>query len=459
VPAFPPDSVATAYLTTPPEACVPGPIVTRPQLLNLSSLAPRDFERLCFRLTRTLGSVQQVHIYGVPGQGQEGIDLYARRVDGTYVVVQCKRRSDKLTVAEITKAVDTFLAGHWAGQAKEFVLAVTAGLDRAEHTDQIEVERKKLAKRDITFTVWDEGELSALLKDHPRVVDDFFGRQTVTDFLGEDESRKLGDRLDAADMVAYRRQLGTLYREVFHSQERGTYSGERSSPLDERFVLPDVEAGVTLSQPFQAVVTAEDQGPVADFSPPAILRSSSAVDPSAAVIGSASPASVTQPAPFHDRVDTLDWLGSGTRHLVIGVPGAGKSALLRMLVMDILADDPVLVARLDRFHDVLPVWLPFAFWTAAARKDRDCGSVMGALRHWLKVQDHDELWLVVPTDVSLAVGTVDSMATAAKSRVAEGFDVLKVKVGTDAATDINRVTAVRQAVGPEVRIRLDANQG
>ncbi|MFD8867725.1 mandelate racemase/muconate lactonizing enzyme family protein [Streptomyces sp. NPDC059590] len=67
--------------------------------------------------------------------------------------------------------------------------------------------------------------------------------------------------------------------------------------------------------------------------------------------------------------------------------------------------------------------------------------------------------LVVPTDVSLAVGTVDSMATAAKSRVAEGFDVLKVKVGTDAATDINRVTAVRQAVGPEVRIRLDANQG
>ncbi|OKI04031.1 dipeptide epimerase [Streptomyces sp. CB02923] len=67
--------------------------------------------------------------------------------------------------------------------------------------------------------------------------------------------------------------------------------------------------------------------------------------------------------------------------------------------------------------------------------------------------------LVVPTDVSLAVGAVDSLATAAKSRVAEGFDVLKVKVGTDAATDVDRVTAVREAVGPEVRIRLDANQG
>ncbi|MEU6429325.1 dipeptide epimerase [Microbispora sp. NPDC046973] len=67
--------------------------------------------------------------------------------------------------------------------------------------------------------------------------------------------------------------------------------------------------------------------------------------------------------------------------------------------------------------------------------------------------------LVVPTDVSLAAGTADSLALAAKSRAAEGFDVLKVKVGTDAATDVDRVTAVRQAVGPEVRIRLDANQG
>ena len=49
--------------------------------------------------------------------------------------------------------------------------------------------------------------------------------------------------------------------------------------------------------------------------------------------------------------------------------------------------------------------------------------------------------------------------TAAKQRRAEGFDVLKLKVGTDAAGDLDRVRAVRSAVGPGVRIRLDANQG
>lgn len=67
--------------------------------------------------------------------------------------------------------------------------------------------------------------------------------------------------------------------------------------------------------------------------------------------------------------------------------------------------------------------------------------------------------LSVPTDVSLAAGAADSLADAAKSRVGEGFDVLKVKVGTDAVTDAARVAAVREAVGPDVRIRLDANQG
>jgi L-Ala-D/L-Glu epimerase len=65
----------------------------------------------------------------------------------------------------------------------------------------------------------------------------------------------------------------------------------------------------------------------------------------------------------------------------------------------------------------------------------------------------------VPTDVTLAAGEVQHLATAATQRVADGFTVLKLKVGTDAASDLARVRAVRSAVGPGPRIRLDANQG
>ena len=65
----------------------------------------------------------------------------------------------------------------------------------------------------------------------------------------------------------------------------------------------------------------------------------------------------------------------------------------------------------------------------------------------------------VGTDVTLAAGEADGLAATAQQRVSEGFRVLKMKVGTDASTDVSRVSAVRAAVGPEVAIRLDANQG
>ncbi|MFK4089663.1 dipeptide epimerase [Kribbella sp. NPDC020789] len=65
----------------------------------------------------------------------------------------------------------------------------------------------------------------------------------------------------------------------------------------------------------------------------------------------------------------------------------------------------------------------------------------------------------VRTDVTLSVGDADALAAAATARVADGFDVLKVKVGTDAAGDVERVRRVRAAIGPGPRLRLDANQG
>jgi L-alanine-DL-glutamate epimerase-like enolase superfamily enzyme len=67
--------------------------------------------------------------------------------------------------------------------------------------------------------------------------------------------------------------------------------------------------------------------------------------------------------------------------------------------------------------------------------------------------------LRVPTDVTLSAGDAAALAGAATDRVGDGFTVLKLKVGTDARTDVARVRAVRDEVGPEVRLRLDANQG
>ena len=65
----------------------------------------------------------------------------------------------------------------------------------------------------------------------------------------------------------------------------------------------------------------------------------------------------------------------------------------------------------------------------------------------------------VATDVTISAGSPEALRSAAQTRVAEGFTRLKLKVGTDAATDVARVRAVREAAGPDIGVRLDANQG
>ncbi|MEO3947061.1 dipeptide epimerase [Gorillibacterium sp. CAU 1737] len=64
------------------------------------------------------------------------------------------------------------------------------------------------------------------------------------------------------------------------------------------------------------------------------------------------------------------------------------------------------------------------------------------------------------TDFTVSVGAPVAMGEDAVEAVAGGFQVLKIKVGKDSIErDLERIREVRQWVGPEITIRLDANQG
>ncbi|MFG2169202.1 enolase C-terminal domain-like protein [Micromonospora chersina] len=54
--------------------------------------------------------------------------------------------------------------------------------------------------------------------------------------------------------------------------------------------------------------------------------------------------------------------------------------------------------------------------------------------------------------------TDEKLARLAKEAVADGFDLIKLKVGADNAADIRRMGLARDAVGSGVRIAIDANQ-
>lgn len=62
------------------------------------------------------------------------------------------------------------------------------------------------------------------------------------------------------------------------------------------------------------------------------------------------------------------------------------------------------------------------------------------------------------TDLSLGISDPETMAQKSKKAVEQGFDTIKIKVGTTFKEDISRVKTIREAVGPDIVLRVDANQ-
>lgn len=63
------------------------------------------------------------------------------------------------------------------------------------------------------------------------------------------------------------------------------------------------------------------------------------------------------------------------------------------------------------------------------------------------------------TDITISVDHIDKMLADANLAISQGFDVLKIKIGTDIQNDIARVLAIYQDVAKRASLRLDVNQG
>ncbi|MGE7604092.1 dipeptide epimerase [Peribacillus sp. NPDC097675] len=66
---------------------------------------------------------------------------------------------------------------------------------------------------------------------------------------------------------------------------------------------------------------------------------------------------------------------------------------------------------------------------------------------------------VLKNDMTISVDAPDEMAKAALSLINGGFSTMKIKLGKDWKSDVERVACIREAVGDQIIIRVDANQG
>ena len=63
------------------------------------------------------------------------------------------------------------------------------------------------------------------------------------------------------------------------------------------------------------------------------------------------------------------------------------------------------------------------------------------------------------TDYTVSIGEPGKMAADAVKIKEQGFPAIKIKLGNNGQKDVERIKAIREAVGNEIPLRIDANQG
>ena len=134
-----------------------------------------------------------------------------------------------------------------------------------------------------------------------------------------------------------------------------------------------------------------------------------------------------------------------------------KAIIEHVFTPALLGCDPLNIAEIAARMDALAV----DNWFAKAAIEMACWDIVGraANKPVYELLGGACRGLTIRNRFSLGAYPPDVIQERARERVAAGFDTLKVKVGTDPAADVERVRAVRDAVGPKIKLTIDANCG
>jgi len=159
---------------------------------------------------------------------------------------------------------------------------------------------------------------------------------------------------------------------------------------------------------------------------------------------------------LYDNHGRVGWGEASPSALILGCTPDSVLAALDLLIPAVLGEDPrrlsFLVEKMDRV----------LLGNAAAKAAVDL-----ALHDLVGKIYGEPVWRLLggsfaeplETDFTVSIDTPEAMAEEARKLVNAGFRAIKVKVGEDPKLDVQRVKAVREAVGENVKLWIDANQG
>ncbi|WP_322920656.1 hypothetical protein [Nocardioides renjunii] len=148
-------------------------------ILPLDQLEWTDFEGLLWRVLRDVEGLRNPQIYGLPGQKQLGLDMVAEEADGSGIALQSKDVK-QFGPARIAAAVDAFRSTTRPFPVSKFIIAVSCQVRSTAAVDRFKALRAEL--RPIDLIMWDQRELSVMLKGAPHIVIEYFGNLVAEAF-------------------------------------------------------------------------------------------------------------------------------------------------------------------------------------------------------------------------------------------------------------------------------------
>ncbi len=358
------EAIPQELLQIPDEFAGSPPVTPLEMELPFQALSWQNFERLLYRLAAKNSDVEHCALYGRQGQEQLGIDVFARLSSGKYQCWQAKNW-EEFSAAEVKKAVSKFADNEWAAKSERFVLCVRGSLADKKIQDEIELQAERLRSQGIAFIPYDGLAISALLKKHPDLVDDFFGRQWLVAFAGQQAADQMSTRLDVKVLGFLRERLAGIYGVRFRQLDPGMTlesSAFDAPDLRSRFVMPDVDVASPYSEP---TVEHTDPQLKKPHLPPGtdVGESDGNLFEEVEVAESAATAANSE-----SRLVLEDWLLQGRNLLLLGGAGAGKSTVLRCLALDLLCAPQIFRKAAHQFAQRIPILVSFAMWTKLTEK-------------------------------------------------------------------------------------------
>ena len=434
-----------SYLYTPSSSRVNPPIKNKIDVLPIDQLKWEDFERLCLRLAQADHGKSNCEVYGIKGQKQHGIDIFGYK-GAKYASYQCKRYQT-ITESELEEAVKVFQGGKWFSKSNEFIFCTSCTLEKTQVQDKFLKLKNDLSAHGIAFIKWDKIQISSILKEHPQIVYDFFGRGWVKAFNGEDFLSNISKerRLDAVQIANYRKQLFNVYATIFQKYDPSIPAskfGNHTINIQDRFIVPDFIEKRTTQQYHRIKDVEKPKRETSEFRD----KDSQQVEPKGLSF-------VEYESEVRLNLDNN--LATSDRLMILGEPGSGKSTLLRYLILDLLTEEPKLLNTAKQWGGLLPVWLPFAFITKKLNENEDL-NLAELLRLWLRSIGQEALFELMNDALNderllLVVDGVDEWTNAKVAKLA----ISKIEI----QSAIQKTTIVYSSRPYGYRVQKNSFQG